>query len=162
MSSFKKYLLFQAISTRGSNLALNVRLSSANEIRACIMASDLDYLLLVSKFLGQIVSPQVRCQSWSLLLETLLEISLVPFKPHFPKFSHEGLCVWFMNQIIHIFSKVISYLAVVLEASKVWLWFPLASWSNLLEKREKVVDFSLHGSIQPLCLVKIIRNQLSK
>ena len=32
------------------------------------------------------------------MLETLLEISLVPSKPHFPKFSHYGSCAWFMNQ----------------------------------------------------------------
>jgi len=41
MSSFKKYLLFQVILIGGFDFALNARLSSANEIRACIRASDL-------------------------------------------------------------------------------------------------------------------------
>ena len=62
MFDFKEYLLFWVILAGGSDLALNTGLSLANEIRACIKASDLDCLLLVSKFLGQIMSPQVRCQ----------------------------------------------------------------------------------------------------
>ena len=37
---------------RVSDLALNAGLSSANEIRVCIRATDLGYLLLVSEFLG--------------------------------------------------------------------------------------------------------------
>jgi len=37
---------------RGSDLALNARLSLANEIRICIRVTDLGYLLLVSEFLG--------------------------------------------------------------------------------------------------------------
>ena len=52
MFDFKEYLLFWVISIGGYDLALNVGLSSANEIKACIKASDLDCLLLVSEFLG--------------------------------------------------------------------------------------------------------------
>ena len=52
-------------------------------------------------------------------MEILQEIFLVPSKPHFPKFPYKGSCAWFMNQIIHIFSKAMSYLVVVLEASNV-------------------------------------------
>ena len=57
MFNFKEYLLFWVISVRGFDLILNVVLSSANEIRACIRADDLGYLLLVSELLGHIVSP---------------------------------------------------------------------------------------------------------
>jgi len=32
-----------------------------------------------------------------------------------------------MNQIIHIFSKVVSCTVAVPEPSKVWLWLPVAS-----------------------------------
>ena len=78
-------------------------------------------------FLGKIVSPQARYQSWSPLLETLLEISLLPSKPHFPKFPHQASCAWFMNQIIHLFSKVVSCLVVILKPSQVQLWIPLAN-----------------------------------
>ena len=52
MFDFKEYLLFWVISIGDYDLALNVGLSSANEIKACIKASDLDCLLLVSEFLG--------------------------------------------------------------------------------------------------------------
>ena len=51
MLNFKGFLLFWVILVEGSNIALNARLSSANEIKACIKASDLDCLLLVSEFL---------------------------------------------------------------------------------------------------------------
>ena len=131
MPSFKRYLLFHVISAGGSDFNNNAGLSLANEIRACIRASDLDYLLLVSEFLGQIVSPQARCLSLIPLLETLLEISLVPSKPHFPKFPQQDSCPWFMNQIIHICSKVMSNLVVIPKALKFWLWLPLAFWPNL-------------------------------
>ena len=57
MFDFKECLLFWVISIGGYDLALNVGLTSTNEIKACIKASDLDCLLPVSKFLGQIVSP---------------------------------------------------------------------------------------------------------
>ena len=118
-SNIKKYLLFQLILAKGFDLALNAGLSLTNVTRACIRASDLGHLLLVSEFLGQIVSPQARCQFWSPMLEILQDISLVPSKPHFPKFPYKGSCAWFMNQIIHIFSKAMSCLVVVLEASNV-------------------------------------------
>ena len=40
MSSFKKYLLLQVISTEGFDLVLNVGLSLSNEIRTYIRAND--------------------------------------------------------------------------------------------------------------------------
>ena len=118
------------MSAKGSNLALNAGFSLANEIRVCIKASDLGYLLLVLEFLGQIVSLKAKCQSWSLLLETLLEISLVPYKPHFPKFP-------LLRFICLVFSKIMSCLVVIPKTSKVWLLLSLASWLNLLEKERR-------------------------
>ena len=46
-----------------------------------------------------------------------------------------------------------SYLVVIPKTSKVWLLLSLASWSNLLEKREEVANFGLHALAQPSCFV---------
>ena len=59
------------------------------------------------------------------LLGTLLEIPLVPSKPHIAKFLYLGSCAWFMNQKVHIFDMIMSCFPVILEAFMFWSWLPL-------------------------------------
>ena len=52
-------------------------------------------------------------------------ISLVPSKPHFPKFSHLSSCAWSMNKKVYVSSKIMSYFQVVAGAFMAWLWLSL-------------------------------------
>ena len=65
--------------------------------RACIRLMILVLLLLESELpMADCVIPS-QVSILEPLLGTLLEILLVPSKPHFPKFPHLGSCVWSMN-----------------------------------------------------------------
>ena len=125
MLNFKGFLLFWVILVEGSNIALNARLSSVNEIKAWIKASDLGNLLQVSKFLGQIMSPQAKYQSWSLLLKTLLEISLVPSKPHFPK----GFVLFW---VISVEGSNLALHARLSSVNEIKAWIKASDLGNLL------------------------------
>ena len=47
----------------------------------------------------------------------MLEIPLMPSKPHFPKFPHLGSCAGSMNQKVHIFGMIMNCFQAIPEAS---------------------------------------------
>ena len=92
-------------------------------------------------------------------------LGLVPSKPHFPKFPHLGSCAWSMNQIVHVFSKIISWFQVVPEAFMAWLWLSLVldrmSWRR--KGRQLAEAFpALYYVIPILCHMRNDGNELSK
>ena len=92
-------------------------------------------------------------------------LGLVPSKPHFPKFPHLGSCAWSMNQMVHVFSKIMSWFQVVLEAFMAWLWLPLVldrmGWRR--KGRQLAEAFpTLYYVIPALCHMRNDGNELSK
>ena len=117
-------------------------------------------------FLGQIVSPQAKCQSWSPLLETLLKISLVPSKPHFPKFPYllRFMCLVHEPKNIHFWYVNELFISDFRSFHGLFMAAPCSLTDFVGVERE-------HGQVQPtvLCLVSttlchIIKheNQLTK
>ena len=99
------------------------------------------------------------------LLGTLLEILLVPSKPHFPKFPHLGSCAWSMNQKVHVFGMIMCCFRVTPGAFMVWLWLTLAfdqmGWRR--KGRQLAETFlDLYYVIPALYHVRIDGNEFSK